>query len=65
LTDLARDLVRVNVDGIVTESTPAAVAAKQVTARTPIVARLSSFRSPRLRGRAESAAGGDRSHWRL
>jgi hypothetical protein len=43
LTDLARDLVRVNVDGIVTESTPAAVAAKQVTARTPIVARLSSF----------------------
>jgi putative ABC transport system substrate-binding protein len=37
LTNLARDLVNANVDVIVTEATPAAVAAKQVTGRIPIV----------------------------
>jgi putative ABC transport system substrate-binding protein len=37
LADLARDLVRAGVDVIVTEATPAAVAAKEATARIPIV----------------------------
>jgi putative ABC transport system substrate-binding protein len=37
LVDLARDLVRAGVDVIVTEATPAAVAAKEATARIPIV----------------------------
>src|SRR5262245_56193538 len=37
LTDLERDLVRANVDVIVTESTPSAVAARQATAQSPIV----------------------------
>jgi putative ABC transport system substrate-binding protein len=37
LTDLARDLVTINVDVIVTEATPAAAAARQITTRVPIV----------------------------
>jgi putative ABC transport system substrate-binding protein len=37
LVDLAHDLVRAGVDVIVTEATPAAVAAKEATARIPIV----------------------------
>jgi putative ABC transport system substrate-binding protein len=37
LPELAADLVRLNVDVIVTESTPAARAAKQATSHIPIV----------------------------